>query len=488
MSGHGTKPTKQATIGVAYLAWHALGPGSFQRFADSYHRQPAGCAHDLIVIYAGFEQRQALNEARSIFSDIPHIALEMPEIRQDIGYYLETMRRVPHDYLCFLNTYTELGAANWLVMLHTHVVRDHVGIVGATGSYESLYDSVGLYQKISWLCHMSGNTVSPAAAYYYDFYLKQACPSATVKLSAPPSESAVRRWRARATQFMKQREQDIEFQALWEKLTGPEMSFSEYKRFPAFPNPHIRTNGFMLRRKHLARFDAAQMDTKFNACAFESGTDSLTAQLRRDGLAALVVTSDGAGYDVPHWSRSETFRLGGQTRLILTDNRSRDFTAMTPAERAVHARITWGDYVKQKAPSDLPDYGYAFARGSLSPHRTKPASTVRPLSSDPAYVGCRFALGLMRFAAPALSPGRVRPVLVRKTRTAARLIARRALPPFRRLDDRAAAYAQSITHLEAEIASLCERIRLLEAEKTNLRRGACLECVRAAGVNRESGV
>ena len=397
------KSTSQATIGVAYLAWHALGPASFQRFADSYRRQPAGCAHDLIVIYAGFNQRQKLNEAVSIFQDIPHIALEMPAVRQDIGYYLETMQRVPHDYLCFLNTYTELIAANWLAGLRTHVMRDNVGIAGATGSYESLYDSVGLYQKISWLCHTSGNKVSQAAAHYYGFYLKQTCPTFAVELPISLPPFGIERWRAQIGQYMKQREHDIEFQALWDKLTSPGKPFGEYGGFPAFPNPHIRTSGFMVRRSHLARFEPSRIATKFDACRFESGTDSLTALLRRDGLAAIVVTNDGEGFDVPNWARSSTFRLGDQSRLILTDNRSREFTSMPPAERAVHVRITWGDYSKSGATPDIPDYGYRFATGSLSPRKARSRPRRHLLTSDPVYLGCRIGLAAMRFLRSILS-------------------------------------------------------------------------------------
>ena len=54
-------------IGVAYLAWHALDPMVFQRFAESYRRHAAGCEHDLIVIYAGFDQPRTLQDAYAAF-------------------------------------------------------------------------------------------------------------------------------------------------------------------------------------------------------------------------------------------------------------------------------------------------------------------------------------------------------------------------------------------------------------------------------------
>jgi hypothetical protein len=455
-------------IGVVYLAWHDLGPDCFRRFADSYHRHPAGCAHDLIVIYAGFDQRQKLQEAASIFGDTPHIAIEIPEIKFDIGYYLETSDRVPHDYLCFLNTYTELNKANWLAHLSTHALRDGVGLVGATGSYESLQNSFGLYQKISWVCATYGNKISEATAHYFGFYLKDACPNATVDPATPLPRQRINRWTMQTAQFLRQREQDIRFQTLWGQLTAPGMVFADYARFPAFPNPHIRTNGFMLQRLRLAPIQRWPVQSKLDTCAFESGTDGLTAHLRRAGLSAIAVANDGKGYDVPDWSDSETFRLGTQSGLILTDNRTREFDRMSPSERLVHVRITWGDYSKQPAPTDFPDFGYRFGKSSLSPTRAGRVHRAGSLESDPYYRIFRFGLHAMRVATLMRSPDEARAVLRRKIRSMMRGIVRAALPPFRRLDDKVAEDVQMIARLEAEIASLRNDIRLLKIEKADL--------------------
>jgi hypothetical protein len=117
---------------------------------------------------------------------------------------------------------------------------------------------------------------------------------------------------------------------------------------------------------------------------------------RRAGLSAIVVARDGTGYEVADWARSKTFRLGTQSGLILTDNRSREFDSMSPAERIVHARITWGDYLKRPAPKDFPDFDYRFARRSLSPSRTGPIRHVPPLESDLYYRICRLGLRAMR--------------------------------------------------------------------------------------------
>jgi hypothetical protein len=415
-------------IGVIYLAWHALGREMFTRFAESYRQQPAGCEHDLIVVYAGFGDHQAFNDAHLVFRDIPHTGIEFTDVKLDIEYYLESARRVPHEYLCFLNTYTEFTTPNWLTYLYTHAVRDHVGVVGATGSYESLYSTVGLYHKVNWLRHKSGNKVSEGTARYYDFAIKSSGTTPSVEREIQPPRLGVQRWAAQASHLIRQRENDLGFESYWATLTSPNNALANYSRFPPFPNPHIRSNGFMVRRTELVSFDPSKIKTKLDACAFESGAESLTAQLRRKGLASIVVARDGGGYDVSDWSRSGTFRLGDQRNLILTDNQSRGFIEMAPAMRFVHARVTWGDFLGP-APADFPDFGFHFAKTSLSAARMESRMHPRSLTSDPVYVGSGLALHVVTGAVTLGLKGRL---LVHKARRAVRPVVRMAERPFKR--------------------------------------------------------
>jgi hypothetical protein len=81
-------------------------------------------------------------------------------------------------------------------------------------------------------------------------------------------------------------------------------------------------------------------------------------------LRLVVVNKLGQGYDIAEWFRSGTFRLGNQENLIIRDNQTRVFDAMTPGARATHVRITWGDY-RSAPPPDFPDLGYKFSCGAL---------------------------------------------------------------------------------------------------------------------------
>jgi len=140
----------------------------------------------------------------------------------------------------------------------------------------------------------------------------------------------------------------------------------DVEAFPPFPNPHIRSNGFMIERERFIALSERPLRSKADASLFESGHNSITTQLRRAGLGAIVVGGDGVGYSVNDWPRSRTFRLGEQENLLITDNHTRAFAAMSEPAKAAHALMTWGEYLSG-LPDDIPRLGFRFDRGSLPP-------------------------------------------------------------------------------------------------------------------------
>jgi hypothetical protein len=354
--------TQSQTFGVVYLARCEEGNDAFSRFIHSYKNYPAGRDHDLIVIYKGFAQRKDLLQARAVFDDIPHIGVELDDVGFDIGSYVETSRRVHNKYLVFLNSFTELVSPGWLAKMSAHVERDGVGIAGAMGSYESLFDSFGLINQVIKSCNRLSMPYDRTIHQHWDFIISKHCQgwidSAKLPSAAAPANrvwAAINRSVNRAV-----------IRLWWIAYTGPGMPFAAYRQFPGFPNPHIRSNGFMVSRERLSRFGLGRFAEKLDACAFESGTNSLTSQLRREGLAAVVVGHDGRGYDVPDWPTSGTFRLGSQANLLLNDNQSRAYAEMSPESRETLARMTWGDYLALSG-NDTVDFGFSFPRRSLSP-------------------------------------------------------------------------------------------------------------------------
>ena len=115
-----------------------------------------------------------------------------------------------------------------------------------------------------------------------------------------------------------------------------------FARFPRFPNPNLRTNAFAGRRALLRELDWSGTDAKLGALVLESGRRSLSAQVRRRGLRTVVVGRDGTLHDPIGWKASGTFRTGEQENLLVSDNRTRDYLAAGPDERALLARMAWG--------------------------------------------------------------------------------------------------------------------------------------------------
>jgi hypothetical protein len=352
---------KSPSIGTVYLARFADGIAAFQRFADSYRRHPGGIEHELIVVYKGFDQHSRLQKARAVFHGFPHLAIELEDRGFDTGSYLETSRRVPHDYLCYLNTHTEIVATGWLAALADHASREEVGVAAAMGSYESLRDTALLLRKVIWRCVGVGSSYDERLAYYFDFVLRPHHPKWFTPAGVIPPSARRRGFLRKAAIACARALRYRWFIRSGTALIWPGAPPFDIQQFPVFPNPHIRSNGFMMRRERLLTLGLADTRTKMDASLFESGTQSLTAQIRRHGLVTTVVGRDGSGYDVRDWWRSGTFRLGDQKNLLIADNHTRAFEMMSEGARAAHARMTWGDYLGP-APEDFPDLGYGFRR------------------------------------------------------------------------------------------------------------------------------
>jgi hypothetical protein len=117
------------------------------------------------------------------------------------------------------------------------------------------------------------------------------------------------------------------------------------RRFPAFPNPHLRSNALLLRRE---RFLAFAETTKFparksDAHFLESGRGSLSIFLQARGLRPVVVGADGKVFDAADWMESGTFRVPGQPNLMVSDNQTRNYLAADRHMRRILEFAAWGE-------------------------------------------------------------------------------------------------------------------------------------------------
>jgi hypothetical protein len=351
-------------VALVYLARNAEGPDPLLRFKAAYQAYPAGEAHDLIVIYKGFENDEsALNKAQGIFAELKPMTISVNDDGIDITAYLHAAKQLDYEELCFLNTFSEPQAGLWLRTLLSQLRRPGVGIVGATGSYESLRSSMQLLSKVFWLCAVKRIPNDRILERYYRWFLEFQCPA---WLSHSPIRTIVSRFKNWRSGPVNYQQYDDEFVHYWQHVTEPDGLVGWAQDFREFPNPHIRSNCFAISRKQLLGFEFPKIHTKMDGCRFESGHDSLTAQIRRSGLSALVVGQDGTGYNVHEWPASRTFRLGDQSNVLVSDNQVRKFAQHSPEERATHILMTWGDYADPRQTAGVPSLGTKFEQDSLA--------------------------------------------------------------------------------------------------------------------------
>jgi hypothetical protein len=216
--------------------------------------------------------------------------------------------------------------------MYQHIGREDVGVVGATGSWAS------------FLCFSLFREGKPCT-YTNLFQDVQDIEKRRLFGLSPELKSALR---------SKRLPERLLYQIYYRGMVAPYYLIVNSFRFPLerwrigasfapFPTPHVRTNAFLIRRNVMLRLVAKPIRTKLDAYAFESSKSSLTNQLQRAGLKALVAGRDGRAYEDEEWPRSETYCQGEQRNLLVADNQTRGYINGSPRQRLFLSRFAWGD-------------------------------------------------------------------------------------------------------------------------------------------------
>lgn len=271
---------------VVHLARGSNGPTPLERFLQSYRAHDAGTQHQLVVVLKGYAEEGALAKdeacARSFGAETLRLARDD---LFDIGAYRESARMIESRYVAFFNSFSEILCPGWLARLYDGIRRDGVGLVGATGSWES--QTSNAFQEMS---------ERPLPGYALDWLYK---------------------WR-----------------------------FS-----PHFPNPHIRTTGFIMQRAAFLAVKAKQTTSKQLTWAFESGRTGLTRQVERKGMKVLVAGRDGRYFEKAEWPGSGTYCADDQYNLIVQDNHTRKYHEGSAGARKELELRAWGKNVLPKNES-----------------------------------------------------------------------------------------------------------------------------------------
>lgn len=314
-----------SVIAVVHLVWGPLGTGPLHEFLDSYRRHEAGAEHELVVLLNNVPDPLP-DEFEAALDGVEHRLLRTPEPVQDLAAYAHAADRIEHERLCFLNSYSEILAPDWLAMLDSALDQPGVGLVGATGSWASLHSAV----LNAFLIPNPYRRVVP--------------PRSVAREQMREIEFELDGWRAPADASTSTRE--LPRRTLTGSVLSTLRSFGpmpeQLLRFPSFPAYHVRTNAFMLDRSTFTALRLRQLGRKMDAYLLESGRMSFTSQVRGMGLRTLVVARDGAFYDHHEWPASRTYWQEDQQGLLVADNQTRSYANGSYDRRRLLSAFAWG--------------------------------------------------------------------------------------------------------------------------------------------------
>lgn len=258
-------------------------------FFDAYRTYPPGCAHHLIVVAKGWEGLNGLADLRRLAADHGGRVVELPDPGFDWGAYMRLVPTLKHEWVCFLNTHSRPRVQGWLKLLWTTANKKElaIGAVGATASWETVLPSLRLPSQ-----------ATPASLLLHPLKL---C------------------WNIGRV-------------------------VRNVAHFRPFPNPHLRSNAFLIRRDMFIEFCSGRAfpKTKDEAFRLESGRTGLTAYLESRGLQVFVQGANGAAYGKEAWMTSGTFRTPGQPNLLVNDNQTLAYDSAGVQLKCRLERAAWG--------------------------------------------------------------------------------------------------------------------------------------------------
>lgn len=291
-------------IDVIYLYRVDDGEAAARNFIDSYRAHTAGADHELHVIFKGFRDRRTLETAKSLFADLSFNSIEMEDGGYDIGSFFHAAKLVSNCRIIFFNAFTSLLADNWLRTFDRALSVREVGVVGATGSWQSLSSYYEVLMRLAFhelsrpLAHLASTLVGGRRHIETQSFTRDAR-LMRVKRTA----------RIRGLHL----------------LLRPDRYFLRLYQYGRYPNPHLRTNAFMIERARFLALQTKTFERKADAYSFESGRRSMTKQIIAQGLRPVVIGCDGKVYEIDEWGASSTYWAGEQANLIVADNRTRQY-------------------------------------------------------------------------------------------------------------------------------------------------------------------
>lgn len=282
------------SVTIVYLA-RGMNGGllAAKNFFDAYLSYPPGCPHELIVISKGWVNVQEKCELERLTAKHSARLINLPDHEYDFGAYMRIAPKLTREWICFLSTNSRPRINGWLNFLLMAAINGDkkVGLVGATGSMGTI-----------------------------------------AQFPFPPPPTA----NLRAL---------LLFPLLPLRILIHTLLFLlKLRDFPLFPNPHIRSSTFLVRRDLFTEFSLLSKipSSKYDAYKLESGRNGLTAFVRRRALMALVAGADGKFYEPEQWVNSRTFRVPEPSNLLVEDRQTTTYDQADVKMKRVLETAAWG--------------------------------------------------------------------------------------------------------------------------------------------------
>jgi len=115
------------------------------------------------------------------------------------------------------------------------------------------------------------------------------------------------------------------------------------KKFNPFPNPHIRTTGFLIKGSDFLTFvKNIKFKTKEDAWSVESGINGMTNFFIKKKFNIYIVNSDGKKFARKDWKLSETYNYLKQSKSIISDKHTRKYLKLSNNRRLIASYNSWG--------------------------------------------------------------------------------------------------------------------------------------------------
>lgn len=134
-------------VRLVHLASGSLGPAPTRSFVDSLRRHDAGCEFELLVVFNGAAERGPSAFAGAL-EGTTFDAVEIPDRLLDLAAYARALDEPGPERLCFVNSNAVVLADGWLARLTDPLAAPDIGLVGASGSWESAFSSAPL--ELRW--------------------------------------------------------------------------------------------------------------------------------------------------------------------------------------------------------------------------------------------------------------------------------------------------------------------------------------------------